>query len=234
MLISIKDLIGNRLGASDGEIGCIKDFYFDDKHWAIRYVVADTRGWIEGRQVLLSPHAFDRLPRTGKTLPVHLTRTQVEESPPMETHQPISRKYEEEYYRYYGWPYYWQGSAVWGLGGFPILSAKTKPFAGEKSAPIRSQQHPPPTHLQSVLAILGYQIQVGTEITGCVTDFLMDDKSWVICQIAVNTGSRFSGKRVFLSPAQVARLSWDESKLIMRPAIGDAAQLPPENISATV
>jgi hypothetical protein len=58
MLRSIKQLYGDSLKASDGEIGHIKDFYFDDQKWAVRYVVADTGSWLSGRLVLISPHAF--------------------------------------------------------------------------------------------------------------------------------------------------------------------------------
>jgi hypothetical protein len=40
MLRNIKQLYGEKLGASDGEIGLVKDFYFDDEKWAIRYIVS--------------------------------------------------------------------------------------------------------------------------------------------------------------------------------------------------
>ena len=57
MLRSIEQLFGNKLGASDGEIGHAKDFYFDDQHWAVRYLVAETGNWLTSRKVLISPHA---------------------------------------------------------------------------------------------------------------------------------------------------------------------------------
>ena len=37
MLQSIKHLYGHKLEASDGEIGHVKDCYFDDQNWAVRY-----------------------------------------------------------------------------------------------------------------------------------------------------------------------------------------------------
>ena len=131
MLRSIIQLYGDKLGASDGEIGHVKDFYFDDQNWAVRYVVADTGSWLPGRQVLLSPHAFGGLHQAGKLLLVNLTRKQIEDSPPIESHKPVSRQYEEEYYRYYGWPYYWQGSGLWGMSGFPLLELPPKPSPGQ-------------------------------------------------------------------------------------------------------
>jgi uncharacterized protein YceK len=121
MLRSIKLLYGDKLGALDGEIGHVKDFYFDDRNWAVRYVVADTGSWLTGCQVLISPHSLGRLAQAGKILCVNLTRKQIEDSPSIESHKPVSRQYEEEYHRYYGWPYYWQGDALWGMSNVPIL-----------------------------------------------------------------------------------------------------------------
>ena len=89
MLRIVKELYGTKLGASDGEIGHVKDFYFDDQNWAVRYVVADTGSWLPGRQVLISPHAFGNLPQAGKLLPVNLTRKQIENSPSIESHKPV-------------------------------------------------------------------------------------------------------------------------------------------------
>jgi hypothetical protein len=77
----ITTLYGNRLGAKDGDIGHVKDIYFDDRHWHVRYVVADTGSWLSRRQVLLSPHAFGPLERQEKLLLINLTRKQIEDSP---------------------------------------------------------------------------------------------------------------------------------------------------------
>ncbi|MEO8427021.1 MAG: PRC-barrel domain-containing protein, partial [Verrucomicrobiota bacterium] len=156
MLRSIKQIYGDKLGATDGEIGHVKDFYFDDKDWAVRYLVADTGSWIPGRLVLISPHAFGSLPEGGKTLPVNLTRKQIENSPAIESHKLMSRQYEEEYYRYYGWPYYWQGDALWGMSGFPVLSEKSQPFSGEPSTQSGARQEPVDVHLRSAQAVIGY------------------------------------------------------------------------------
>jgi uncharacterized protein YrrD len=243
MLRSIKQLYGDKLGAYDGEIGHVKDFYFDDKHWVVRYVVADTGSWIPGRMVLISPHAFDSFPQSGKVLPVNLSRKQIEDSPEAEAHKPISRQYEEEYYRHYNWPFYWQGNEVWGMSGFPILSKKSGPFPGEPSAKGGAKPEQTDAHLRSARDVIGYQIQAGDEIAGYVADFMMDDKSWRISHLVVNTGNRFTGKKILLSPAQVDRISWDESKLFVNVTrevveqspvnspelvtpMGDAAQTP--------
>jgi hypothetical protein len=215
MLRSIKRIYGDKLGASDGEIGHVKDFYFDDKSWAVRYLVADTGSWLAGRQVLISPHAFGSLDQAGKVLRVNLTRTQIENSPPIESHKPVSRQYEEEYYRYYGWPFYWRGEALWGMSGFPILELPSRPLPSEPSP--ASDRHPEcaDAHLRSTQAVNGYHLQASDGIIGHVCDFMMDDKSWAIGQLVIKTGHRLSGKEVQLSSSQVDRISWDESTVFV-------------------
>jgi hypothetical protein len=78
MLRSIKKLYGKALGTVEGEIGHVKDFYFNDQHWVVRYVIADTGSWLSGRLVLISPHAFGDFHQDGDCLLVNLTREQIE------------------------------------------------------------------------------------------------------------------------------------------------------------
>jgi hypothetical protein len=213
MLRSIKQLYGDKLGASDGEIGHVKDFYFDDQNWAIRYLVADTGSWLPGRQVLLSPHSLGRLDQAGKVLGVNLTRNQIEHSPSIESHKPVSRQYEEEYYRYYGWPFYWQGDALWGMSGFPILELPAKPFPSEQTpakGPPRAD-----AHLRSAQAVNGYRLQASDGMIGHVCDFMMDARSWAIAQLVIKTGHRFSGKEVQIPANLVDRISYEESTMFI-------------------
>src|SRR5438132_2981488 len=109
MLRSLRQLYGKKLGASDGDIGHLKDFYFNDQQWAIRYVVAVTASWLSGRLVLIPPHVFGNLPQDADCLPVNLTRQQIENSPAIESHKPVSLQYQA----------YWDGGETWGVGGFP-------------------------------------------------------------------------------------------------------------------
>ena len=211
MLRSIKQLYGDKLGASDGEIGHVKDFYFDDQNWAVRYLVADTGSWLPGRQVLISPHSLGRLDQAGKILRVNLTRKQIENSPSIESHKPVSRQYEEEYYRYYGWPYYWQGGALWGLSGFPILELPSKPLPGEPATASGPEPERADAHLRSAQAVNGYHIKASDGIIGHICDFMMDDQSWAIGQLVIKIGHRFSGQEMEIPTKNVDRISWDES-----------------------
>jgi len=215
MLQGIKPLYGNKLGASDGDIGHVKDFFFDDQNWAIRYVVADTGSWLPERQVLISPHAFGNLHQSAKVLAVNLTRKQIENSPPIESHKPVSRQYEEEYHRYYGWPYYWQGGGLWGMGGFPILELPPKPLPTVPATVNGPQPKRADAHLRSTQAVNGYHLQASDGTIGHICDFMMDTRSWAISELVIKIGHRFSGKEVQIPASAVDRISWDESKVFV-------------------
>jgi hypothetical protein len=215
MLRSIKEFYGDKLGASDGDIGHVKDFYFDDQNWAVRYVIADTGTWLMSRQVLLSPHSIGRLDPAEKILSVNLTRKQIEDSPTIESHKPVSRQYEEEYYRYYGWPYYWQGDGLWGMSGFPILEMPPTPLPGVPPVAIDPHRERVDAHMRSTQAVKGYHLQASDGITGHVCDFMMDDHSWAIRQLVIKTGHRFSGKEVQIPTESVERISYEDSTVFV-------------------
>ena len=215
MLRSIKPLYGDALGASDGEIGQVKDFYFDDQNWVVRYLVADTGTWLPGRQVLISPHSLGRLEQAGKVLRVNLARKQIENSPSIESHKPLSRQYEEEYYRYYGWPYYWQGDGLWGMSGFPILELPPKPLPSEPATASGPQPERADTHLRSTQAVNGYDSEASDGTIGHICDFMMDNQSWAIRQLVIKTGHRFSGKEVEIPTSQVDRISYEKSTVFV-------------------
>ena len=215
MLRSLKQLYGDKLGASDGEVGHVKDFYFEDQHWAVRYVVADTGVWLPGRQVLLSPQAFGSLHQAGKLLRVNLTRKQIEDSPAIESHKPVSRQYEEDYYRYYGWPFYWRGDALWGLGGVPILELPPKSPPGDPAHAGGAQPERADAHLRSTQAVGGYHLQASDGMTGHVCDYMMDAESWAIRELVIKTGHRFSGKEVRIPTGKVDRISYPDSTVFV-------------------
>jgi sporulation protein YlmC with PRC-barrel domain len=215
MLRSIKELYGDKIGASDGDIGQVKDFYFDDQNWTIRYLVADTGSWLPGRQVLLTPHALGRLDQAEKVLRVNLTRKQIEDSPSIESHKPVSRQYEEEYYRYYGWPSYWQGDGLWGVSGFPISELPANPLPSESAMARGLQPERADAHLRSAQAVNGYHVRTGDGLIGHVCDFMMDAQSWAIGQLVVKTGHRLSGKEVLIPMKQVDRISYEESTVFV-------------------
>ena len=211
MLQNTRELYGHALAASDGDVGHVQDFYFDDKTWMLRYLVADTGSWLTGRQVLLSPHAFGNLAREEKSLHVRLTKKQIENSPPIDSHQPVSRQYEIACHRYYGWPAYWDGGAMGSGGG----ASGAMPPAADEAAADRKLHYREDQHLQSTRAIDGYRLQALDGEIGSVTGFMVDDKSWAIREIVAETGHWYRGKEILISPANVEGISFAASKVFV-------------------
>jgi hypothetical protein len=142
---------------------------------------------------------------------VNLTRQQIEASPSIESHKPVSRQYEIDYYRYYGWPAYWDGGGMWGLGGFPVL---IPPSQDELEAGAR-HHHREDKHLRSARAVNGYQIQTADGPLGHVNDFLVDDRSWAIRQLVVEAGHWYAGKEILIPTTKVERISYEDSTVFV-------------------
>lgn len=203
MLQNTNELTGLKLAATDGDIGHIKDFFFDDESWVVRYVVADTGNWLSGREVLLAPRAFGDLELVGKKLLVFLTRQQIEDSPPIESHRPVSRQYEEQYYGHYGWSAYWEGGGALGAADAPVVVV----------APERKRRDD--VHLRSAKSVVGHHIEATDGAVGTVIGFMIDDKTWAIREIVVQTGHWYAGKEVLITPGKVTSISYADSKVFV-------------------
>lgn len=68
MLRSGHDLKACKIQSSDGDLGKINDFYFDDEDWVVRYLVVDTNNWLFKRKALISPIALKTPDWLKKTL----------------------------------------------------------------------------------------------------------------------------------------------------------------------
>jgi uncharacterized protein YrrD len=219
MLSKAKTLNGYKLDSLDGEIGHVKEFYFDDQYWTIRYLVADTGNWLTGRQVLISPYALNSIVRDKQRLVVDLTKAQIEKSPALETDKPVSRQFEENYYGYYDWPMYWNGPYAW--GSYPYLARDRQAWKhlipGEK---------PWDPHLRSTHDVTGHHIQASDGEIGHVEDFIIDDDTWAIRYLVVGTRNWWPGKKVLIAPLWIQRVSWGESKVFVNLSRESIKQAP--------
>jgi hypothetical protein len=208
MLRNTTQLKGFAIRARDGEIGSLEQFYFDDESWAIRYLVVDAGTWLSGRLVLVSPLALRQTEWDSKRLDVALTKDQVENSPPIDTHKPVSRQHEAAYLGYYGYPSYWAAP------NYPAaLAIRTEAVAQAEELQARAGQAPADTHLRSTEAVTGYHIQATDGEIGHVRDFIVDDESWAIRYLEVDTRNLWPGKKVLVSPQWINRVSWADSKV---------------------
>lgn len=179
MLRSTKGIVGFTISASDGDIGRVDALYFDDQHWTVRYFVVDTRWWLTGRRVLVSPVFVRRPDWDRRRLPVALTKAQVQASPDVETHQPISRQFEAAFCQYYGIPSYWQ--------------------RGEDR------------HLRSTEDVPGYELRAIDGGLGRVEDFLVEDLTWRIRYLDVDTRNRWPSKHVLVAPEWIEEVSGQDA-----------------------
>jgi len=226
MLVNSKRLKGFAIRAADGELGTVEQFYFDDESWVIRYFVVDTGGWLGGRHVLISPVSVIMLDWGNRRLDVRLTKKQVENSPDIDTDQPISRQHEAEYLGYYGYPSYWGGPSLWGPSFSPAG------FAIPLITPMEATACRPPheqsdSHLRSSAVITGYDIQATDGQIGHVDGFIVDDRTWAIRYVEVSTRNWWLGKKVLISPAWIQEVNWPESKVFVGLSL-DAIRTAPE------
>jgi sporulation protein YlmC with PRC-barrel domain len=222
MLNKIKDLKGYSIQNIDGDaIGKVEEFYFDDKHWTVRYLVAHTGTWFTGRQMLISPYAVVAVNRDEKSIIVSLTKKQIEDSPPLESHKPVSRQFEESYYGYYGWPEYWNGPYSWGY--YPYIERDRKKWDRTTKNAEANWDH----HLRSSDEVTGYHIQAEDGDIGHVKDFVVDDGTWTIRYLIIDTQNWLPGRKVLISPRWLTRVSWEERKVFINLS-RDTIQQSPE------
>jgi uncharacterized protein YrrD len=215
MLRGISTLKGLTVGALDGEVGSVHDVYFDDKQWTVRYFVVDTGTWLSGRRVLISPMAL-RQPAdvVGDRLQVGLSKAQIENAPSWDTDKPVSRQHEIAYARHYDYPYYWAGPARWGTAWDPFtgIVPAPRPDPVEEEIIARERENAD-EHLHSARDVTGYYVQAKDDDVGHVEDFLVDDHTWAIRYLIVDTRNWLPGRKVLLAPSWIKNVSWDESKV---------------------
>jgi len=208
MLNKAKTLNGYSLKSLDGEIGKVKEFYFDDQYWTIRYLVADTGNWLMGQQVLLSPHALDAVIKEEHDIKINLTKKQIESSPPLRNDKPVSKQFEISYVGYYGYPMYWSGPYMW--GAYPYIQRNP-----ELMTEFNPQKSSWDSHLRSTHEVRGYHIQATDGEIGHIEDFIIDDETWTIRYLIINTANWWSGKKILISPQWIESVSWGESKVFV-------------------
>jgi len=218
MLRTMKDLEGYAIRATDGDVGRVQDVYFDDQRWVARYLIVETGSWLSSRRVLISPFAIGHPDWTGKALPVSITKEQVKNSPNIDADKPVSRQHEMQYLGYYGYPYYWGGIGPWGNTLTPGLLltqgnygggslGRAGPEAGRDQG--RNQEGDP--HLRSCKAVLNYHIEANDGGIGHVEDLMIDEDTWAIRYMIVDTSNWWLGHQVLIAPQWIREVRWPDN-----------------------
>ena len=165
MLRSLKDLEGYTVSATDGDLGSVVNFLFDDERWIVRYLVVETGKFFEGRHVLISPISFRQVDGSTRQFHVALTKDKVKNSPGVETPADPSEKPSKD------------------------------------------------IHLRSARDIRGYHIQGSDEEIGHIADFIIDDETWEVRYLVIDTSNWWVGKKVLVAPHWASRINWEQSKV---------------------
>jgi len=216
MLLVGSALKGYAIAASDGQIGTVSDFLFDDRTWKLRWLVVDTGNWLPGRMVLIHPSAIGQADYERRELPVTLTMAKVKGSPDLMQDQPVSQQMEYHLYDYYGWDPYWGGASY--FGGGAIGAPMPPPFGGmtgREAEEMRARSQEGDPHLRSMAAVTGYNVHASDGGIGHIEDLLIEDARWSIRYLIIDTRNWWPGKHVLLSPYAVREVNWSRHEVLL-------------------
>ena len=227
MLFAANGLIGRPVAASDGRIGHVKDYLFDDQTWRVRWMVVDTGHWLPGRKALIHPSAIGPLqlpPRPAipmlsfgaeMSVSVNLTTRQIEASPEAGEDEPVTEQMQQRLYEYYGWDPFW-GAGLSGADGI-VTPPSGQPVPAEVAEGRAAGLDVPPgdPHLGSAAAVKGYAVHASDGDIGSVDNVLLDDGRWVVRYFVVDTGNWLPGKLVQLAPHAVTDIDWGGRRIVV-------------------
>jgi hypothetical protein len=186
--------------ATDGEMGSVSDFLFDDQSWMIRYLAVDVGSWLSRRAVLLAITALEQPDWSKKTFRVNLMKEQVRNSPDVDTEKPVSRQQEIAMREYFGWRTDWADSE---FGSFSSLPAG-------REYPVHTKED---SHLRSVWQLTGYEVWATDSEIGRLEGFIVDDASWHLGYLDVKAGDWLHSRSMLVPTSSVASVSWADHRV---------------------
>lgn len=213
MLHTVSSIKGYLLAAEDGHLGKVKDVYLEEGTWAVRYLVVNTGTWLPSRDVLLPPRAIGHIDDGRESIEVHLTKDKIKGAPDISSAPTVSRQLEHEYFAYYDWPAYWTGLGAYGVAPYNVgdlppsaeRPVKTREPAAEAAEP----------RLRSVKELIGYHVEATDGEIGHIDDFVVDDDSWEMRYLVVETRNWWPGKKVMIPPQTIEQISWDLKQVFL-------------------
>jgi uncharacterized protein YrrD len=228
LLRNMKDIEGFAISATDGVLGLVRDFYFDDESWVVRYFIVETGMWHSNRRTLISPMAMGIPNWSEKLIPAALTQKQVKNGPDIDTDKPVSRQHEMGYLGYYGYPDYWGGGGLWGAGMYPDVlqggldqamatrgNQRPRRLPGHSKNATSEAGRQNDLHLRSANQVMRYYVHATDGDIGHVQGILVEEKTWAIRYIIVNTSNWWLGHEVLIAPEWIDDVYWAESKLMI-------------------
>jgi uncharacterized protein YrrD len=228
MLRSAKELYGYKILALDGEIGHVHDFYFDDEGWEMRYLVVDTGPWILGRKVLISPLALGKPDWLARNFPVNLRREQIENSPDIDTDEPVSRQQQKALHEYFSWPIYWTTPFSTSQATRVFVNVKREAIQEKEAGEaVKEGETEPDSHLRRAKEVIGYNVTGRDNGLGRVADFILDDESWVLRYLVLDASDLIQGKKVLIAPFWIQWIRYDNKEVFIDLPAQDIKDSPP-------
>jgi len=191
MLRTLSKLIRFSVHATDIDIGSVKDFYFDDQSWKVRYILIGFGDWLHEKDLLISTVAVGR---TGlEAIDTPLSSEQLKNCPSIEIEKGITRKFEELLHEYFSWPFYWEEKFIPGSSICSEVSVGGQ--CGKK------------VYLWSFIEVKGYSLNTSDGEAGYIQECIVDDDGWKVRFFVINLRSIFSAKRVLIPPSCIKRIS---------------------------
>jgi hypothetical protein len=241
---NLMEVIGSSINASDGDVGKIKDFYFDDHEWKIRYLVIELKGLGKKQRVLLSPVAFRKVDWEKQEFIVDLTKDQIKNNPYIDADRKISKQNEAKMHAYYKWPVYWgQVSNEKVVGNTESLSpmlVKLDTFSGvenisspmllkidEEGNRVSSYKPKGEPKLRSINEMIGYKAKADDyDDIGYVDGFYFDDETWTISYMQVKSRKLLAGEKTLISPHWVSEIGWDDAMVFVDLTMKSISECP--------
>jgi len=256
MLRKAHSLIGTKIHATDGEMGHIEDFYFDDAKWMIRYMIVRTGSWFSGKHVMLAPSTIGDVVWEKHSVNVNLSKEQITKSPDLNMEMPVTREQEIDLVRELNYPTYWSGTpgpisdsiSTMGLAATGGPGMAVGPYTGPSGLPnevasdiystdisnpsalgadpantaeteIRAdvtraaQAGAVSVQLHEVKRLTGFQVVGSDDAVGKVSDFMIDDESWQVASLLLDTTAWWPGGEVLVATGLITGINPSHSQI---------------------
>lgn len=227
MLYALKNLEDFTVNAADGYIGKVKDFYFDDRTWIIRYLVAETGTWLKNRIVLLPISTIKFVNPESKTLTLDVSMYQVRNGPSIDKNLSLSSQTEIDYLSYYGYSFY---RGVTEAHGFEQDDERNLAEIFASIDTVRRTYGD--RHLRSCKEIIDYNIEAADSEVGHLQGMLFDEDTWSVQYLMINTSNWWLGHQVLLEPQTIKDISWGDARIyvdMLRQEVQDAPIFDPDS-----
>jgi uncharacterized protein YrrD len=173
----------------DGIIGTVADLYFDDQTGKIHYLAANTGNWLEGRHVLIAQESLLDPKWEISSFPAVVNKAEVERAPTFEINQPLVWQKEREICTHYRWNTY-----------FPISERELAIFRGT---------------LASANGLKDFSLQALDGELGKIVNYIIDDRTWIVRYLVVDTAKWLTGRKVLLSLAWIQSIDWPNQLVVV-------------------